>query len=325
MNIGNRAIIYLLTALIAALIVFVSWESLEESRQQKRATAARQAEAVSNVVADDIARTLSAASDQMRMISRMKVFRETTDFGHLSPLLKGVFERARMVAVNLDQMRNILNRMFRDMATKAHFQHDINMAHFRRWLWNLGIFDGYKATVEILSAAYQREIPGFSLDPVSSTPLNFSLTPDPDKLFSEFERQLSVFARLVESTFQLTEPVIASRSGAMDLLVATMNDRDRIKSLTIKSLRGKTLFGITEIGDPIDFLGRWVTIAASGIRPFYPGPVFFDEGVGRPLWQAAVPLRDLQRKPYAVLSSQIDLGFLSGIARNADFFRSGNL
>ena len=116
--------------------------------------------------------------------------------------------------------------------------------------------------------------------------------------------------RLCDEAFAFGQPVPENPREMERLLQAGLSDKDLIQGLDVMTLDGKEVARVAERHGAGALLGVRQQAVHFGGRPFYPGPVWFDEGMGRPLWNVAMPLRDLQRRPFAVLSAQVDLAFL---------------
>ncbi|MBF0410063.1 MAG: cache domain-containing protein [Candidatus Riflebacteria bacterium] len=162
---------------------------------------------------------------------------------------------------------------------------------------------------------------------------NLERTSIPLKLFSEkihsfFQRVFSgleTSAVLVDSAFCLGSALPKDSSLAKSILRASMSDLDLIKSISIQTFFGSDIISVSEISRSPFFLSGWIRKASTGAMPFYPGPVSFDEGLGKPVWQAAVPMRDLERNTFALLSAVVDLGFLHEISCKAMVSSSSQL
>ena len=102
---------------------------------------------------------------------------------------------------------------------------------------------------------------------------------------------------------------------AENLLAASMNDRDYIRTLTIVNLEGKKQAEVSEVSVPYSFGNLGSVKAIRRGKVFWAGPVSFDENLGRPIWEAAVPIRDQNREAVGALVARVDLAFLSEISK----------
>lgn len=307
--------VYIITGIIVFLILYLAGETIIDERSQHRAIAEQKLQAVVDLAADDIARSLGSARDSLRLLSRMPQLRETRPGGNIQPWL--------------GQQR---------LAFDSSFQKVLNSVLVAEAGWNRSreqLLDG----IDWCSAAIRRV--GFTFGLVSATPsettpseIALELPPAlpngvsnappvflPKLACEQFQVMTgSLFdiallnAGFLDLSFDLGTPVPGNLIDAEGLLRVSLNDRDLIRSVAIQDLKGKRLAEATEIGQPVGFLTSWLRKVRNPNRPFFSGPVWFDEGLGRPLWQAAVPLRDLERRPFAMLTSQIDLGFLQELA-----------
>lgn len=340
-NFGNRLAVRLITFVVAILIVYVAFDITTKNRREKIAAASFQASMIAELASGNVTRALWGARDFMRMISRTQIFRETRPAGFLQPEISGLLARMNDLLQLMDIAFILYENHACDAGNALDYQFAVFQAKIRRILWNMdmlsyseeffglifsGMSDAFaKRRTDSISPSHDEpEKHGVSRLSVTS-PVNVNAITTLNKLFLRFQDILTYLAHALDSFLWLGEPTIFDSSQAMDLLTATMSDMDLIRSLTVKNLYGRTMFGITEISEPINMAGRWVKRAASGSKPFYPGPVIFSEGLGRPLFNAAIPLRDLSRKPYALLHSEIDLAFLSETARTTVFTHGASL
>jgi|GEM_PF-1815550 len=327
----NRAsIIYAITIIIAVLIIYLSIESVLTEREEGKDAFSKQLSAMADLATDSIARSLGGVRDTLRLISHMPPLREHSTEGIWQPLaIEGktktihFLEEMRWKAEQFDQLSEV-------MVKHLNFAWDLSMAFVRRIHYSLctfGIIErllgSFSESANLNNVSSPGETsPGFfdrwflELKPlrISKTPWQFLF--DTVTALCDFVRKSSTFVDLAITS---GKPTIADLDEARRLLTASLNDKDLIRSVTIKNLDGQDLVGATEIGEPIGFLSGWIGQTAKAARAFYPGPVKFDESLGRPLWQAAVPIRDRDWIPIGILSTQVDLGFLSELAVKTKF------
>lgn len=302
--------VYIITGIIIFLILYLAGETIVDERSRHRAGAEQKLRAVADLAADDIARSLGGVRDSLRLLSRLPQLRSTRPGGSLQPLVGKRFQV-------LDHSMARIHDVFQQTETG----------------WNRSREDLTDA-IDWCSAAVRRV--GFAFGVVSATPTGPDLELPPalaptmtarhpaylpklmveelQILFAAIFAQTSAGAGFIDLAFGLGAPVPGNLTDAEGVLRVSLNDRDLIRSVAIQDLKGKRLVEATEIGQPVGFLTSWLRKVHNPNRPFFSGPVWFDEGLGRPLWQAAVPLRDLERRPFAMLTSQVDLGFLQELA-----------
>ncbi len=309
----------------ALLILYVTYDSIVRDREDSTKTASRELSAITDLAVDDISRGLGGVRDTLRLLSHMPSFRQTTQAGVLSPLVREVLSRLEEAADSVGGRFDAI-----DLQTMSSFQdltmfQEIFMAAGRRILFSIGFFGIAQDFWRGISGGAQAEeepevLPGM-VPEITSLAAPTKVPVFLGRWFREFRESWSIptetmirTAVFLDSAFLLGTSVVSDVVEARRVLIASLNDRDLIRSLSVKTLEGKTIAEATEIGEPLQFLSNWMVNSAREGRPFLCGPVTFDEGLGRPLWQAAVPLRNEDRIPFGVLSSQVDLSFLSEIA-----------
>lgn len=310
-NSGRAATINILTLLIGVLILYIIVDNFIRERETQRQNAQRQITSMVDLAADDISHALGGARESLRIISRLPSMRESHLSGKFSAGFLGKADQTarflEALETTFDEASFALRESSRDLQTWI----DFSQSAWRRAEWTLGLLPAAEPDE---SAA-----PGNALKPAITQALQFSKTLFPlgrNGLEHVIVALAPAFS-LVDSAFHLGTPVPFDLVDVQRLLNNSLSDTGLIRSLSVKTLSGKTLLGATEIKENSGFPAPWDSGAAKSSRTFQPGPVYFHEGLGRPLWQAGMLIRDLERKPYAVLASQIDLGFLNELIRKS--------
>lgn len=318
-------VVQIVTGLLALAIV---WLSLDFARQEREARAAgvrQRLGALATVAADGIARGLFGARDTLRLLSRLPMMRQVRRTGWLSDRLVALetwtAELPDRCETGWQTWRELTHALRQDLRLAV----DVGLAGLRRWFYDLGLLMAAEPWLDDLDGRLGGWLTGRAgnrgLGPFSILDFRGSIQRGELALVEGLaEVMRSLLAGLAVPVRLLDAALIAGPRQPADLaeinrvLAVSLSDRDLIRSLTVRDLQGRRLTGVTEIGDEIDLFTGWMVRAAQANRSFYPGPVLFAEGLGRPLWQMAVPLRDQDRQPFALLTAQVDLGFLADLA-----------
>ncbi|MFZ2960824.1 MAG: cache domain-containing protein [Candidatus Ozemobacteraceae bacterium] len=317
------SIVYLLTGLIVLLIVYLTIDSIRSEQLRHRSDAEQELKAVVDLATDDITRSLGSVRDSLRLLSRMPALRESHPGGRLLPLLAPALQKSASLFDRLEEAAQTGENRWKEIVERALDFSDLVTASVRRLLLVVGLvgeFDGPTAEdrppgTPTPTALVAPIVPSFLFPCITHLRLVNSL----------ISSSLEMCAASTDTAFSFGNPIPANLSDVEGLLRASLNDRDLIRSVAIQDLSGKQLLEATEIGSSFQMLGGWSRKAIVAGRPFYSGPVWFDEGIGKPVWQAAVPLRDLQRRPFGLLSSRVDLGFLQEMAAKSRLSEASHL
>ncbi|HNV68883.1 MAG TPA: hypothetical protein PKO06_04235, partial [Candidatus Ozemobacteraceae bacterium] len=278
----------------------------------------RQVGTVVDLATDDVARSLAGVRDSMRLLARMPAFRQATQAGQATPALRMMQSQAGLLLVPCVQTEEALRMTRRQFHEDLVLSVETLAAEGRRLFYSVGLWPAVEAE------------PVMSLgdgagDSVSSLAMNTGGTDVRGNESSLVEQLIPVIeaafnalvpvTSLVDRVFPVGLPTLADPRAAENILRASLSDRDLIRSVAVKQLDGQEIISVTEIASSFQMLSNWVKTATRAARSFYAGPVWFEEGLGRPIWNVAVPLRDEEREPFAMLSSQVDLGFLGDMAQ----------
>ena len=302
--------VYVITGIILFLILYLTGETIVEERSRHRAMAERKLQSMVDLAADDIARSLGGVRDSLRLLSRMPQLRVTRPGGAIQPWVEQRRESTRTALERLHgwllQAEATSNRSREQLVDMVEW----GSAAIRRVGFTLGVMSPPPPEVAL-------ELPPALPNDRSPAPPAFfpgSALVYSQALIGAILDLASAHAAFLDLVYDFGPPVPGNLIDAEGLLNVSLNDRDLIRSIAIQDLEGKHLVEATEICQPVGFLTGWIRRVRNPNRPFFSGPVWFNEGLGRPLWQAAVPLRDLDRQPFAMLTSQVDLGFLQELA-----------
>lgn len=296
--------------LVAILIVWLAWDFVREDGRNRDEAARHQVAVTANLAVSDIRLALSGAVDSLQLLSRLPELRNMHRHGPAaevsgtinSALLNFVSTLAFFQPSTLVNIVTIWNEFAQSW--------DFHTASLRRFFYDFGLLSFF----EVLPLPDSMEWPFVPPEPASHSPGWADVT----AFCAEcLEQPLIVTGWFLDSAFGWGAMVPADPLESGRLLAATLNDRDLIRSITVRGLDGKELAAVSEIGAMSMPSGNWWRRGLRLNRPFYAGPAMFDEGLGRPLWQAGVPLRDMMREPEGILTAQIDLEFLSDLAGRA--------
>jgi len=331
--------IQVLTGLFAVTIVLGGYYYVREDRTANVAEVGSQLNAMAGIAADDVARALFGARDSIRLLSRMSAMRDCTRAGWVSPFLSVFRSQTDEIAGALESYLEDGRRQVGSFRSDLALGLDLFMAGIRRFFYDQGFLEAcnpWLSKVEA-AAAWFVGIRG-SLAPPSEDGSNFDSASNLNwarsgpGLAAAIRDSLEFPFRVAEPVFSLIDKIFSRGPTTVSdpreverLLAVSLSDRDLIRTVTVRSLAGKKIVSATEIGDEFDFLTGWIGRVARAGRSFYCGPVFFDEGLGRPLWQMAVPLRDREREPFAMLTARVDLDFLGDLTEKARFGQTAYL
>ncbi|MBF0499115.1 MAG: cache domain-containing protein [Candidatus Riflebacteria bacterium] len=311
-SINPTSVVYLITSIIVFLIAYLTIDSIRSEQTHNRFDAEQKLKAVVDLAVDDIARSLGSVRDSLRLLSRMPAMRDSKAGGTLHPAINPV----------INSIEPILDKIEEGIVSGEHrwsegIEHISDLACLTEaFARRIMLLTGLRTTSDEEST--EERIPGI----ITTNPIAIPIIPSfcqccVAQLRTFLVSNLQVIesaTELIDTIFSLGNPIPGNLMEVEGLLRTSLNDRDLIRSVAIQDMSGKKLVEAAEIGPSFQLLGGWSRKAISAGHPFYPGPVWFDEGLGKPLWQAAVPIRDLQRRPFGLLTSRIDLGFLQEIA-----------
>ncbi|RCK78680.1 MAG: hypothetical protein OZSIB_1207 [Candidatus Ozemobacter sibiricus] len=318
-------VVQIVTGLLALAIVWLSLDFARQDREARAAGVRQRLGALATVAADGIARGLFGARDTLRLLSRLPMMRQVRRTGWLSDRLAALetwtAELPERCETGWQTWRELTHALRQDLRLTV----DVGLAGLRRWFYDLGLLTAAEPWLDDLDGRLGGWLTGRAGNRGlgSSSVFDFGGSTRRGELalgegLAEAMRSLlaglAVPARLLDAALVPGPLQPADLTEINRVLAVSLSDRDLIRSLTVRDLRGRRLAGVTEIGDEIDLFTGWMVRAAQANRSFYPGPVLFAEGLGRPLWQMAVPLRDQERQPFALLTAQVDLAFLADLA-----------
>ncbi|HOT29748.1 MAG TPA: cache domain-containing protein [Candidatus Ozemobacteraceae bacterium] len=303
-----------IVAVVALLIVWLAWDFIRQDGVKRDEAARRQVALTADLAARDIRTALSGAADSLQLLSRLPELRNTRRHGPAaelagnanSALLTLVSDLAAAQTSTSDDLplSSTIISFWNFMAPMVEYR----LAAVRRRAYDVGLLP----LLEILPIPENLELPPMRPLPAVSRRPGWA---DLAAVYAEWlERPLIATGLFLDSAFGWGGMVPADPQESGRLLAATLSDRDLIRSVALRSLDGKEVAEVSEIGGPTMPFGGWWRRGLRQNRPFFPGPAVFDEGMGRPLWQAGVPVRGAAREPEALLTAQIDLGFLGDLA-----------
>ena len=296
--------------------------SIRSERNRIEEKARQRVDAMVNVAVDDISHSLMGVQQTLRLLSRMPVMRKATFNGVLEPLSQKILLRGRRFLRHTAPILLQVWHGLRGFQNRFDQGVTVALAACRRGLYMLGMQRIGESGDVVHALAADAPIPSGSQATFSQSDLAWQLVSTleaADNRFTKHFRTLTQSAAFLDRILGFGDPIIADPTEARRLLTASLDDRDLIRSLSIKTLQGEKIVSASEVNDPVGFFFRWRSPVRYGARPFYAGPVAFDEGLGRPLWLADVPLRDLTRTPFGALSSRVDLSFLSELSAKVRF------
>ncbi|MBI3039771.1 hypothetical protein HYY75_12130 [bacterium] len=283
------------------LLIYLAFDAIETRRNQQQEKVLQHMSVIVDLVSDNIVGNVEQVKNSLRLLSRMPAFRTSRVFG-MSRSTVQKFEE--FYGACLDHVDDSLKTFLPTFFSRVE---DV-------------LTETYSAQSVIGSA------PELLFLQSKNVPYFVSLVRD---FLSCYKKGTFNILELSSDFFDLifhTGVVFVSDFfGAEDALKASLNDKDYICSLMIRSLDGTKRLLVTEIGQLPSFLSAGIRISETFFQPFYSGKVFFSEGLSRPLWQAAVPLLELDRKPFGILSSQVDLSFLSELSGKIKFSSGSQL
>lgn len=296
--------------LVALLVVWLAWDFIREDAMHRGEAARRQVAVTADLAVSDVRSALSGAADSLQMLSRLPELRNMRRHGPAAELTGNMNSTLLNFVSSLAFFQpSISVNAFTLWNTFAQ-SWDFHLASVRRRFYDLGLLSFFEALPVPGNIEWQFVPSG----PVSRKPSWADLM----AFFAErLEQPLIATGRLLDSSFGWGTMIPADPLESGRLLAATLNDRDLIRSVAVRGLDGRELAAVSEIGGMSMPSGGWWRRGLRQNRPFYTGPAVFDEGMGRPLWQAGVPLRDITREPEGILTAQVDLDFLSELAGRA--------
>lgn len=332
-----RFVLQLLTYAIVVLLIYVSIDLVQSHRAATERDAGRRLESMNNLTTMAIAHSLDGVREALRLLSRLPVLREHRYAGMLIHPVNVLVTTAQEIAETLEEAGMFLHHAFLVRQQKLERLFFLTQAAVRRLAVDLVRFEFPG------DASDMADIPGLLPDSTGTrrgfhaTAPRIPLLPSASLLFGRAVKDgfqacvLPVLAELrrvatfLDSALLLGNLELSDPSGARNLLSAGLSDRDLIRSFSVKSLAGVELAAATEITESRVWLGTRPRSSTFGHRPFYSGPVVFNQSLHRPLWEAIVPLRDRDREAFAMLSAQVDLAFLSELAGLAELPVGGQL
>lgn len=305
--------------IVALLIVWLAWDYIREDGSKRDEAARRQVALTADLAARDIRTALSGAADSLQLLARLPELRNMRRHGPAAELAGNTHSALLTFVSDLAFYSEMYHSSAipEPLATLWSFWNTVapsweyHLAAMRRWFYDRGLFP----YIEALPIPETLELPKTPpARAVSRKPTWGDLT----VFYAEcLEQPLIGTSLFLDSTFGWGAMIPADPQESGRLLAATLNDRDLIRSVALRGLDGKEVAGVSEIGGPAMPSGGWWRRGLRQNRPFFPGPAVFDEGMGRPLWQAGVPVRGAAREPEGLLTAQIDLGFLGDLAARA--------
>jgi len=300
-----------IVGIAALLIVWLAWDFIREDGSKRDETARRQVALTADLAARDIRAALSGAADSLQLLARLPELRNMRRHGPAAEIAGNVNSGLLTFVSNLAFCQPSASAATSSILSSWNTAAPVweyHLASLRRRLYDVGLLSLF----EILPIPEALEFPADTPQP----PILRSPTwADVVAFYAEcLERPLIVTGRFLDSTFGWGGMIPADPQESGRLLAVTLNDRDLIRSVALRGLDGKEVAGVSEIGGSAMPFGGWWRRGLRQNRPFFPGPAVFDEGMGRPLWQAGVPIRGTTREPEGLLTAQIDLGFLGDLA-----------
>ncbi len=325
-------IVQIVTGLLALAIIWLGVRFARQERQGRAAAAGAKLGALAAVATDDIARALFGARDALRLLSRLPVLRESRCAGFLGERVDGARRLAAELTGVIEHGLGLLRERAEMFQQDLVIWLDLSTALVRLWFHEQGtldLADPWVSAGESWMASFlgvRGSLYAPAVDPrVRTLRADAELARELGDLARGWAALLVGPASLLDTAFALGPAALADPLEAERLLAVSLNDRDLIRSVTVRDLSGRGLVSATEIGEEIDLFTGWLGRAARANRSVYVGPVTFDEGLGRPLWQMAVPLRDSGRLVFGLLTARIDLGFLRELAGKAGFSEGAHL
>ncbi len=318
-------VVQVITGLLALVIVWMSIGFAQQDRESRAAGVRLRLGAIATMATDGIARGLFGARDALRLLSRMPMMRETRRTGWLSDHLAALDTWAASLPDRLEAGLRALRGPAATLQQDLRLGLEMGAAGTRRWFYDLGVLDAADPWIGELEGRLAGWLSGGAggrgrLYAPAVDPRGAVVRADAGlaAALGEWARQplagLAGPARLLDVALAQGPARPADLEEIGRVLAVSLSDRDLIRSLTVRDLQGRRLAGATEIGDEIDLFTGWMARAARANRSFHAGPVLFDEGLGRPLWHMAVPLREQDRTPFALLTARVDLAFLADLA-----------
>ncbi|HOY66545.1 MAG TPA: cache domain-containing protein [Candidatus Ozemobacteraceae bacterium] len=317
---GAVALVQGIVGLVAVLIVWLAWDFLQEDGAARDEAARRQVAVTADLAVSEIRTALTGAADALQLLSRLPELRGMHRFGPASELAERANSALLTTISDLAYSTNAARpapaepdrlREFVSLWKAAAPVFEYHLAAVRRVAYEVGLL----GVLETLP------IPETFEPPAVPTGRNAVGTPSWADVAAFFtaclEPALITTGRFLDLALGWGGIILPDPQESGRLLAATLNDRDLIRSVSIRGLDGKELTGVSEIGGITAFGGGWWRRGLRGNRPFYAGPALFDESLGRPLWMAGAPLRDAAREPAGLLTARVDLGFLGDLADTA--------
>ncbi|HEY9072378.1 MAG TPA: cache domain-containing protein [Candidatus Ozemobacteraceae bacterium] len=317
---GAVTLVQGIVGLVAVLVVWLAWDFLREDGNARDEAARRQVAVTADLAVTEIRTALTGAADALQLLSRLPELRGMHRFGPAAELaeransallttisdLAYTSTAARVTPAEPDGLREFV-AAWKSAAPVFEY----HLAALRRRFYDAGLL----ALLELLPIPETLEPPAL---PPGRSDSGLPTWVDVAAFFTScLEPSLITTGRFLDLAFGWGGIILPDPQESGRLLAATLNDRDLIRSVSIRSLDGKELTGVSEIGGVAAFGGGWWRRGLRGNRPFYAGPALFDESIGRPLWMAGVPLRDATREPAGLLTARVDLGFLCDLAGTA--------
>ncbi len=321
--------VYLISIALSVLVIYIVSDGLFRDREARKNQVFRQVGTVADLAVDDVARSLAGVRDSLRLLARLPAFRQAAQAGSVLPRLRSIRGRAEAAIDGVVQAEIAFERAQKRLQEDLQLYLETARASGRRVLYALHLWN---EPVEPLSPALPEDpdmessagtsAPAYQGDDAYHTPVTAELLlPAVENLIIALVPSVTLIDRL----FPVGLPTLADPLTAENILRASISDRDLIRSVSVKQLDGQEIIGVTEIAGSFQMLANWVKSATRAARSFYSGPVWFEEGLGRPIWNVAVPLRDEDREPFAMLSSQVDLGFLGDLAQKTRLTSTSHL
>ena len=266
-------LVYLFATLLSVLSIYILADGVFKERDDRKGVAFRQVNAMADLAADDIARSLNGVRDSLRLFSRLPEFRASRSLGLLAPWVQGFVFRTNdalgLFEQSVEETR-LVGRKFRDELSSFV---DSLLAGMR-----LLLELPFSMTRSSQDVATPEE------PPPTVAPLELANDAAPGLWLLQLARitlypgleSLQAAASQVDSLFAFGNLAPSNLKAVENLLRAGQSDRDLIRSVSVKQMDGTELVGITEIGEPMGILSGWVRQAGRVARPFYAGPVWYD-------------------------------------------------
>lgn len=314
--------IYLNAVLVLlCFIIFVAsvyFFQMQGKRKTKVASLA--ANSMLDIAFYNISNRVKYIKKSLTLLAKIPVMRKYKTDSYLEAF---AINEQKKVCDSLAENVNVVGYLYGEYeryVNDAQYWKEATIAYGRRLIEVYGLHTWGNPVVEVANKSDAKKYESFAR---RTNFANETVDKLVDWVKSKFTKVVEL-AKFLDSISGNKRTVIEDRKGAENLMATSMTGEDIVDSMTVRSIDGAFQASVSALSTFSNFFSdKFAEIKFN--RPFLSGPVSFDEGSATPIWKVYVPIRDRMRKTIAYISSAVNIGFLSKLAKKASFNKGVSL